>query len=600
MYRKYQRLILEGSNDGINWVVQEPRQYKAGEVIEEDSKDCGGYGGVTQNRWVEILGEYLCINNDKYQKLKKQYLDTATGNWVDVEPLETMEGELIEKNSEQCGYAEQWVDTGEWGCKEVDEYNQLFLSTLGYGNITAVPSQTSYRNNSVVTMTAVPSEGYNFKYYEYGMTPKYELVSQETDNPLMLIMLNSWYVRAVFEEKPIVRYFNVYPITEGNGTISVAPSYQSYASGEFVNVTHLPSNGYMFKHYEYGSTAAYGSTTTSKTLKQEITNDFFVKAVFIERPPIPTSGSLYYSYSNGKESWYNWGKSTLSYQDNNGYQASIIIDYSGVLTSIPSMAFYRTSYSYQSMLRKISFPNVSYVSQEAFLDNTGLSDIYLPELRFAGRAAFDNTRMEVIDFPYLEYISSFAFRYCRNLSFANIPNATTLMDEAFAYCSVLADVNMPNVVTTSRGAFAWDSYLTNIDMPNCTLIGDNTFYQCSRISTVNAPNVITISSGAFYSCTLLQSVNIPNAEVIGSSAFAYCSSLLSLTLPKASRIWDGAFRNALNFTTLILPSDSVCFIHSSAFINAPTNIFVPESLLSIYKRGAATSYLSSRFYPIEA
>ena len=57
--------------------------------------------------------------NDKYQKLKKQYLNTATGEWVDVEPLETMQGQLIEQNSAQCGYGEQWVDTGDWGCKEV-------------------------------------------------------------------------------------------------------------------------------------------------------------------------------------------------------------------------------------------------------------------------------------------------------------------------------------------------------------------------------------------------------------------------------------------------------------------------------------------------
>lgn len=119
MHNKYQRLVLEGSNDGVNWVVQEPLQYKRGDVIEEDSKDCGGYGGVTQNRWVEMYGEYICINNDKYQKLKKQYLDTATGEWVDVEPLETMQGQLIEQNSTQCGYGEQWVDTGDWGCKEV-------------------------------------------------------------------------------------------------------------------------------------------------------------------------------------------------------------------------------------------------------------------------------------------------------------------------------------------------------------------------------------------------------------------------------------------------------------------------------------------------
>lgn len=121
MYKKFQKLKLQGSNDGVNWFDVTPFEFKRGDVIEEDSKDCGGYGGVTQNRWVEILGEYLCINNDKYKKLKKQYLDTATGNWVDVEPLETMQGELIEKNSEQCGYAEQWVDTDDWGCKDIEE-----------------------------------------------------------------------------------------------------------------------------------------------------------------------------------------------------------------------------------------------------------------------------------------------------------------------------------------------------------------------------------------------------------------------------------------------------------------------------------------------
>ena len=119
MHNKYQKLKLQGSNDGVNWFDITPFEYKKGDVIEEDSKDCGGYGGVTQNRWVEIYGEYICINNDKYQKLKKQYLDTVTGEWVDVKPLETMQGQLIEQNSAQCGYGEQWVDTGDWGCKEV-------------------------------------------------------------------------------------------------------------------------------------------------------------------------------------------------------------------------------------------------------------------------------------------------------------------------------------------------------------------------------------------------------------------------------------------------------------------------------------------------
>lgn len=119
MYRKYQRLVLEGSNDGINWVVQEPRQYKKGDVIEEDSKDCGGGGSVTQYRWKVINDEYICINNDKYQKTKKQVWDFENGEWVDVVPLETSYGELIEPNSSSCGYGEQWVDTDDWSCKEV-------------------------------------------------------------------------------------------------------------------------------------------------------------------------------------------------------------------------------------------------------------------------------------------------------------------------------------------------------------------------------------------------------------------------------------------------------------------------------------------------
>ena len=170
MYRKYQKLVLEVSNDGVNWVVQEPRQYKAGEVIEEDSKDCGGYGGVTQNRWVEILGEYLCINNDKYKKLKKQYLDTSTGNWVDVEPLETMQGELIEKNSEQCGYGEQWVDTDEWGCKEVKELATIitddvsFQSALNYNGSVL----TYFYNDGTLAAEVLPPNTYskiNSAYY---------------------------------------------------------------------------------------------------------------------------------------------------------------------------------------------------------------------------------------------------------------------------------------------------------------------------------------------------------------------------------------------------------------------------------------------------
>lgn len=120
-YNKYQKLVLQGSNDGVNWVNITPFVYKRGDVIEEDSKDCGGGGGVTQYRWAEVDGEYICINNSKYKLLRKELYDAENKIWIAVYPLETKEGDLIEENSEQCGYGEQWIDTDDWGCKEVDE-----------------------------------------------------------------------------------------------------------------------------------------------------------------------------------------------------------------------------------------------------------------------------------------------------------------------------------------------------------------------------------------------------------------------------------------------------------------------------------------------
>lgn len=271
MYRKYQRLVLEGSNDGINWVVQEPRQYKAGEVIEEDSKDCGGYGGVTQNRWVEILGEYLCINNDKYQKLKKQYLDTATGNWVDVEPLETMEGELIEKNSEQCGYAEQWVDTDDWGCKEVEEPTppepptpttyDVYVVNEGNGTYTINSDTTTqpyvYSYDNSVSIHAIPNDGYSFSKFMYGSTIDYGRVEY---NPYFNLTVMSsptaWssvYVKVVFaggQPTPIE------PIITDDVSFQKALNYNGSVLTYFYNdgtlaAEALPPSTYKFVNAAY-------------------------------------------------------------------------------------------------------------------------------------------------------------------------------------------------------------------------------------------------------------------------------------------------------------------------------------------------------------
>ena len=114
---KYQREKQQYTNDsGHTWIDVSPANYRRGRLIEAGSEDCntvewkevtGSWFCIgfneTQYRWVTVSDEYVCVGYDKYEKLKKQ--ESIDGvNWTDVVPLETMQGNLIEANSTDCGY----------------------------------------------------------------------------------------------------------------------------------------------------------------------------------------------------------------------------------------------------------------------------------------------------------------------------------------------------------------------------------------------------------------------------------------------------------------------------------------------------------------
>lgn len=471
MYKKFQRLKLQGSNDGVNWFDVTPFEYKRGDVIEEDSKDCGGYGGVTQNRWVEVYGEYLCINNDKYQKLKKQYLDTATGDWVDVEPLETMQGELIEKNSEQCGYAEEWVDTDDWGCKEVE-------------------------------------------------TP--------------------------------ITYFKVYPMTDGNGTIHISPSLESYPSGTNITISNAPYNNYVFSKYIYGLTENYEYTENNSVFNLNVNNDWYIKVLFSESKPAP-AGNLYYSYSDGTESYYDWTSNTLGSTDNNGLNAVMVIDYGNVITNLRKDAFW-------------SNVNLSYVS-----------------------------------FSKLQTIGSYAFEKCSLLNNIDFSLVSRINRNTFQSCSALEQVNLPNVEYVDSFAFCACPNLSTITLPKATYIGLQAFGLNDTLTTVNLPNVISIATNAFVLCPL-HNISIPKCEIIGEYAFQSCYSLSEITLPLVKTISSWAFESCFSLARVNILSPSVCDIKSYVFSNtmitsSTGGIYVPSSLVDDYK-GRYNSY-KNIIFPIE-
>ena len=102
-------------------------------------------------RWITVIGEYLCENNNKYEKQKYQVSHDGGVVWEDVTPIQYRKGQLIASNSKDCGYAPQpqyrWqkADTSDYMCSGTSKYYKLYYQVSYDGGQTwqkDVPEQT--------------------------------------------------------------------------------------------------------------------------------------------------------------------------------------------------------------------------------------------------------------------------------------------------------------------------------------------------------------------------------------------------------------------------------------------------------------------------
>lgn len=105
-YDKYQKLKLQYSYNGNYWSDVVPPRYKVGELIEENSPDCGGYNTIY--RWYALPDEYVCEGYNKHYKEVYQQSKNEGLTWTNVSPEQTRTGALIEANSIDCGYGISW------------------------------------------------------------------------------------------------------------------------------------------------------------------------------------------------------------------------------------------------------------------------------------------------------------------------------------------------------------------------------------------------------------------------------------------------------------------------------------------------------------
>jgi hypothetical protein len=267
---------------------------------------------------------------------------------------------------------------------------------------------------------------------------------------------------------------------------------------------------------------------------------------------------------------------------------------------------------------------VTSIASSAFLNNTGLVSIWIPEsvASIGNQAFFGCTALAAInvDHENEHYVSIDGVLYNHEISTlivcpagkigtVAIPlSVTTIMVNAFSGCTGIRAVNIPvNVETIGNNAFFgctditvtistnhirnWRSIFTGttglyvIFIDGVTSIGDNAFSGITGLVSVIIPNSVTaIGASAFSGCTGLISIRIPNSvTAIGASAFSGCTGLTSATiLTGVSVIGDSAFMGCISLTAINIPG-SVNTIGNSAFQNSTglTTVNIVNGVTSI-------------------
>ena len=239
------------------------------------------------------------------------------------------------------------------------------------------------------------------------------------------------------------------------------------------------------------------------------------------------------------------------------------------IKAIGRMAFYC-----QPRLESISIPDgVESIGENAFND-TGLSDVFLPNsVSEIGCEAFANTPWYESQPDGLIYTGKVAYKYKgtmpANTEISLREGTKGIAGWAFeSDCKGLKSMYIPNSVTYI-GPYAFDGCenMESIHLSdNISTLYYDTFSNCKSLTSLTIPEGVThlgfpLVDGygdAFYNCTGLTSVTIPSTVVYYvRNAFSSCSSLTSVIVnnPVPIDITIETFSNRKN-ATLYVPFGS--------------------------------------------
>ena len=169
----------------------------------------------------------------------------------------------------------------------------------------------------------------------------------------------------------------------------------------------------------------------------------------------------------------------------------------------------------------------------------------------------------------------------------------TMRNYAFSYCDKLESVDLPACETISSDCFAYCTNLVHVNLPLATSATYQAFQGCQNLKTLRLPSATSMGSNAFSNCYKLKRTDFSlNISIMNS--FSGCHSLIALILRSESLCVMGGDR---------LSSCS----HFTGTVNATYNpdglkdgyIYVPRALVEQYKVATNWSVYASQFRALE-
>jgi hypothetical protein len=202
------------------------------------------------------------------------------------------------------------------------ETHYLTVSSVGTGSVVKVPDQATYASGTVVTLTAVPSAGWNFSAWSGDLSGSV--------NPTTILIDGNKAVTAHFIQVWYSLTVDVSPV-EGGSVVTV-PDQASYHYGDVVQLTATPQVGWSFSCW--GGDLSGSTNPASLT----VTGDMAVMATFNQITwTITVTQSAHGTISPSTASYTQGSSPSETVTPDIGYRiASITVDGSSVPVTSPS------------------------------------------------------------------------------------------------------------------------------------------------------------------------------------------------------------------------------------------------------------------------